>query len=92
MAIFEHHIFVCTNERDLSDARGCCSARGGEAVLEAFRKELTERGLKGRVRANKAGCLDQCARGPAVVIYPEGVWYDHVKPEDVPGIVARLKV
>lgn len=27
------------------------------------------------VRVNKAGCLDQCEKGPAIVIYPEGAWY-----------------
>ena len=30
------------------------------------------------VRANKAGCLDQCEHGPTVVVYPEAVWYGHV--------------
>jgi hypothetical protein len=39
--------------------------------------------LKGRVRANAAGCLDQCEHGPTVVIYPEAVWYGGVAPEDV---------
>ena len=39
------------------------------------------------VRANSSGCLDNCALGPSVVVYPEGVWYGHVRPEDVPEIV-----
>jgi len=39
------------------------------------------------VRANKAGCLDQCEVGPTVVVYPEAVWYGHVTPADVDEII-----
>jgi (2Fe-2S) ferredoxin len=84
---FRYHVFVCENRRDPSDPRGCCAARGGEAVREAFKAEIRKRGLKGVVRANSAGCLDACAHGPAVVVYPEGVWYGRVEPADVPEIV-----
>ena len=86
---FRHHVFVCENRRDPSDPRGCCAARGGEAVREALKDELKRRGLKGQVRANGAGCLDACAHGPAMVVYPEGVWYGRVTPADVPEIVER---
>jgi (2Fe-2S) ferredoxin len=89
MARFERHIFICTNQRSADDARGCCSARGAESVVEAFKVELVRRGLKGRLRANKAGCLDNCARGVSVVIYPDGVWYGGVTAQDVPEIVER---
>jgi (2Fe-2S) ferredoxin len=86
---FRHHVFVCENRRDPSDPRGCCAARGGEAVRDALKAELARRGLKGVVRANGAGCLDACAHGAAMVVYPEGIWYGGVKPEDVPEIVER---
>ncbi len=86
MSIYEHHIFICMNERESSDSRGSCSAKGSQEVVEAFRKELTARSLKGKVRANKAGCLDQCSQGVTVVIYPQGFWYGRVTPQDVPEI------
>jgi len=75
MPPFEKHIFICTNKRDPSDPRGCCMDKGSEQIKEYFKAELKKRGLKGRMRANAAGCLDHCAAGPTVVIYPEGVWY-----------------
>lgn len=75
MPHFEKHLFICTNHREASDPRGCCASKGSEAIREYFKNEIKKRGLKGRIRANAAGCLDQCAKGPAVVIYPEGVWY-----------------
>jgi len=43
--------------------------------------------LKGRVRVNHAGCLDQCGYGPMVVVYPEAVWYWGVRTEDAEEIV-----
>ena len=47
------------------------------------------RGLKRIVRVNKAGCLDQCARGVTCVVYPENVWYGGVTVDDVDEIVER---
>ncbi len=81
------HIFVCENSRDESDPRGSCVARGSLALREAFKDELKKQGLKSTSRANKAGCLDACKFGPAVVVYPEGVWYTVPTPEDAREIV-----
>jgi len=89
MSRFRHHVFVCENERPPDDPRGSCGPKGGAAIREAFKAELKRRGLKGLVRANAAGCLDACAHGPTVVVYPEGVWYGGVSPDDVPEIVDR---
>jgi (2Fe-2S) ferredoxin len=86
---FRHHVFVCENRRDPADPRGCCGAKGSEAIRAALKSEIERRGLRGEVRANAAGCLDACAHGPTVVVYPEGVWYGRVSPEDVPEIVER---
>ncbi len=87
MANFERHIFICTNQRPPENPRGCCDPAALGALQLAFKKELAARGLNGRVRANRAGCLDQCEHGPAVVIYPEAVWYGGVTPADVAEII-----
>ncbi len=89
MGRFRHHVFVCENRRPADDPRGSCGGKGSEAIREALKQELRRRGLKGEVRANAAGCLDACPHGPTVVVYPEGVWYGRVRPEDVPEIVER---
>lgn len=49
-------------------------------------KELDLNGA-GKVRVNKAGCLDRCEEGPVAVVYPEGVWYTYVDREDIDEIV-----
>jgi (2Fe-2S) ferredoxin len=87
MPRFEHHIFICTNRRPQENPRGCCDPEGLGALQLVFKKELAVRGQKAGIRANKAGCLDQCEHGPTVVIYPEAVWYGGVRPEDVQEII-----
>jgi (2Fe-2S) ferredoxin len=84
---FERHVFICTNRREPGNPKGDCASKGGEALKDEFKRLLHERGLKGRIRANAAGCLDQCARGATVVVYPEQIWYGGVKREDVAQIV-----
>ena len=89
MPCYERHVFTCTNRRDPGNPKGCCAEKGGEEVAEAFKIGLHKRGLKGRMRANKAGCLDQCSRGVTVVVYPEAVWYAGVTPSDVEEIIEQ---
>src|ERR1700730_5326551 len=88
MPKFERHIFICTNQRPDGSPRGCCDPSGGAELHRQFKTILSERGIANtRVRANKAGCLDQCEIGPTVVVYPEAVWYGHVTPADVDEII-----
>ena len=87
MARFEKHIFICGNQRPAGHPRGCCDPEHKAELQKLFKQKLAERGLKGRVRANQSGCLDQCEHGPNLVVYPEGVWYGHVTLADVEEIV-----
>jgi (2Fe-2S) ferredoxin len=87
MARYRHHIFICTNRRPAGDPRGSCNADGSERLRNRFKEEVARRGLKRTVRANSAGCLDQCEHGPTVVVYPEAVWYGRVQVEDVTEIL-----
>ena len=87
MAKFEKHIFVCTNQRPDGHPRGCCDPTAQGELHKLFKTGLAKRGIKGRVRANKAGCLDQCELGPTVVVYPEAVWYGGVTAADVDEIL-----
>lgn len=89
MAKFTQHIFVCCNQRPDGHPRGCCSPDGGTALKDALKTELTRRGLKPQVRANAAGCLDQCELGPTLVIYPQQIWYGGVRIADAERIVEK---
>jgi (2Fe-2S) ferredoxin len=58
--------------------------------MQAYAKQrIKELGLagKGKVRINKAGCLDRCDEGPVLVVYPDEVWYTYVDRADVDEII-----
>jgi (2Fe-2S) ferredoxin len=87
MPKFEKHIFICTNQREPGHPRGCCDPAGRAELQGLFKQKLAKRGLKSKVRANKAGCLDQCEHGPNMVVYPEAVWYGQVAEADLDEII-----
>jgi len=90
---YRYHVFVCTNRRPEGSPKGCCASKGSEELLDAFKEQVSNAGLRGVVRAQKSGCLDACERGMTVAVYgqqapPEGLWYGKVTLADVPEIVA----
>lgn len=89
MPLFEHHVFICTNERDASAARPSCRPQGSQQLKAIFKGAIKDAGLKHSVRTNDSGCLDQCEHGPVVVVYPEAIWYGNVQPDDVTEIVTQ---
>ena len=89
MPSFQRHVFVCINERPADHPKGCCKAKGGVEVRDRLKDELAKRGISKIVRANNAGCLDQCEYGVSVVVYPEQVWYGGVTVDDIPELVDK---
>ena len=87
MAKFRHHVFICTNEREESASRPSCAGSGSEKLKPAFKDAIKDAGLKGQVRTNETGCLDQCEHGPVMVVYPDAVWYGFVHVRDIEEIV-----
>jgi NADH-quinone oxidoreductase subunit F len=66
-----------------------CLASGAEAVVDAFIDEIERRELQISVELKETGCHGFCERGPVVVIRPKRVFYQQVKPEDVPEIISE---
>lgn len=89
MPSLQRHVFVCINEREPGNPKGDCKSKGGVEVRDALKAELAKRGIAKIIRANNAGCIDQCEAGVAIVVYPEQVWYGNVKVEDVVEIVEK---
>ncbi len=84
---FQNHLFFCLNKRN--NGADCCDQQNAFALFEYAKNRVKELGLSGpgKVRVNKAGCLDRCADGPVMVVYPEGVWYTFVDTEDIEEII-----
>jgi (2Fe-2S) ferredoxin len=85
---YERHVFFCTNQR--KEGEECCAKMHAAEAFDHCKAKVREAGLAGpgKVRVNKAGCLDRCAAGPVLVIYPEAVWYSYVDVADIDEIVS----
>ena len=79
MAYYRAHILVCTGTG--------CAAANANGLAEEFEAQLKKFGLDQEIRVVKTGCLGLCAKGPNVVIYPDGTHYIMVHVEDVAEIV-----
>jgi NADH-quinone oxidoreductase subunit F len=64
-------------------------ASGALEVSAALEQAVEKHGLAGEVKVVGTGCLGPCAAGPVAVVYPEGVFYQGITPEDAEAIVAE---
>ena len=90
MAPIRHHVFVCTGKS--------CSSRDSAEVKDAFERELCARGVlfgreakgknpHGSIVVTECASVGFCSIGPAVMVYPDGVWYAQVQAADVREII-----
>lgn len=89
MSYYRYHVFFCTNQRE--DGSQCCNQCGAQGMRDYLKRRTKELGIagKGGVRINTAGCLDRCAEGPVIVVYPEATWYTYVDQEDLDEILSE---
>ncbi|MGD2080623.1 MAG: NAD(P)H-dependent oxidoreductase subunit E, partial [Nitrospirota bacterium] len=64
-----------------------CIATGGLKIKGALEKELTTRGLEREYKVIITGCNGFCAEGPIMTVYPEGIFYKKLQPDDIPLLV-----
>jgi NADH-quinone oxidoreductase subunit F len=75
------HVLIC--------AGAGCVASGSLEVSKAIQEAIAKHGLADDVKVVETGCLGPCADGPVAVVYPEGVFYEKVKPSDAEEIVKQ---
>lgn len=87
MSYFQHHVFFCCNQRDAGDS--CCNDHKATDMQTYAKDRIRALGLKGegKIRINKAGCMDRCDEGPVLVVYPDAVWYTYIDKEDIDEII-----
>ncbi len=79
MKVFRSHLLVCGGTG--------CHASGSLSVKKALVDELQNRGLADEIKVVETGCNGFCAMGPIMVVYPEGLIYMQITPEDIPEMV-----
>ncbi len=61
------HVLVCGNVD--------CVEQGSIGLIESLRRLIKEEGLEKEIRVTKTSCMGYCGEGPAVAVYPDGIWY-----------------
>ena len=84
---YQRIVFICTNRRE--GGAVCCSRGGSEPIREALKRYVKENGLVGKVRISQSGCMDLCAQGPNIMIFPDNIWIKNVQLDDLPILIQR---
>lgn len=87
LSYYKNHVFFCMNER--KDNEQSCAAYKAREGFDYCKSKVKNLGLSGPggTRVNKAGCLDRCAGGPVMVIYPQETWYTYFDENDIDEII-----
>ena len=84
---YKRQIFVCTNNANWEKAS--CGDHKGEEVFRQLREIAKERKLHPMIRVAQAKCLGQCAKGINLMIYPDNVWINGARLQDVSEIAEK---
>ena len=84
---YQKHIFFCINQK--APGKKCCQLANASEFFDYAKQRIQALGLwgEGKIRVSSSGCLGRCTQGPALVIYPEGVWYTYGSFEDIDTII-----
>jgi NADH-quinone oxidoreductase subunit F len=71
-----------------------CLASGSEQIYDEFLKTLKKKKINDITveSIKKTGCHGFCARGPLVVVEPQGIFYSKVKKADVADIIEKTLI
>ncbi len=65
---------------------GCVTA-GSLEIKTVLEEELHKRGLEKEIELILTGCNGLCANGPTLAVFPDEIFYQNLKPEDIPHLV-----
>ena len=80
-----YHVFVCADAGDFCG----CEAQGSGELLGALRAGLVRRRLAAYAKVTVMNCNQPGAKGPVVVVNPDGIWYDGLTLDRVDEFIER---
>ena len=84
----ENHTEEIPDKRDILVCGGTgCTSSESLVIIENLKNEIKKAGLEDHAMVHLTGCFGFCAMGPIVKVYPDNMFYVHVKPEDAAEIV-----
>ena len=79
MKYYRSHVLFCVDPD--------CLKKGAHDVMDAFQDELVAQGLIDEVQVLETSRIGGCDQGPEIMVYPEGVHYVNLTPDDMPFLV-----
>lgn len=79
MAYFRSHVLVCVDPE--------CLKHGAHDVLDSLQDELVAQGLIDEIQVLETSRIGSCSNGPEMMVYPEGIHYVGLTPDDIPYVV-----
>ena len=79
MKYFRSHVLVCTDPE--------CLEAGARIMMDRLEDELVSQGLAEEVQVLEISRIGDCAHGPEIMVYPEGVHYSGITVDDVASLV-----
>jgi NADH-quinone oxidoreductase subunit F len=76
---YPYHLLICGGTG--------CHASSSLQIKDRLLAEIEKRHLQEKVLVVETGCNGFCAQGPVMVVYPGGVFYQYLKPEDARDII-----
>ncbi|MGI6537024.1 MAG: NADH-quinone oxidoreductase subunit NuoF [Caldicoprobacterales bacterium] len=81
MEFYRNHVLVCGG--------GGCQSSGCHIIRDRLIDSIKKRGLESEIKVVVTGCMGPCSLGPMMIVYPEGIFYCGLKPENVDIIVEK---
>jgi len=75
------HLLICGGT--------ACHASKSLEIEQRLKTEIAKRRLREKVMLIETGCNGFCAQGPVMVIYPGGIFYQYLDPDDVDEIIEQ---
>jgi NADH:ubiquinone oxidoreductase subunit F (NADH-binding)/(2Fe-2S) ferredoxin/Pyruvate/2-oxoacid:ferredoxin oxidoreductase delta subunit len=79
MKFYRSHVLACVDPQ--------CVHKGAHEVIKALKDELISTGLLDEVQVLETSRIGGCDDGPELMVYPEGVHYSNLTPDDIPYLV-----
>ena len=79
MKFYRSHVLVCVDPE--------CLRKGAHEVMDALQDELVAQGLIEEVQVLETSRIGGCDQGPELMVYPEGVHYSNLTPDDIAYLV-----
>lgn len=82
LATVKNHLFVCVGKT--------CRKHGADAVVEGLKQQVKSEKLSSELIITCMECVNRCSKGPIVILYPKGIWYEQIKKKDCKRIIKKI--